>query len=725
MNERILWADTETYSPLDLKTYGTARYAEEAEVMVWTYALDDGPVQMWDCTANPLMPNDLADALDDDSVLLNFHNSFFDRTVLWATGIRPPIHRFRDTMVKAMAHSLPGALEKIGEILKLEEDQKKHKRGKELIQLFCKPRPRTSKLRRATRETHPAEWAEFLAYAVADTEAMRASDKKLPAWNYRAEEVALWHLDQQINSRGVAVDVELAKAAIRAADRAQKRLAHRTNELTDGDVQAATQRNKLLMHILASYDIEVPDLKTSTIERILNNVADLPPVLIELLNIRLQASKTSTSKYKRLVHAVSSDGRLRGTLQFNGASRTGRWAGRLFQPQNLPRPVLKQAAIDQGIEALKADCEDLLFGNVMELTSSAIRGAIVAPKGKKLVVADLSNIEGRVLAFLAGEEWKLQAFADFDTVQTEGGDWITGTELVAAYLDRRPVPLALDAKGEPIRKGHDLYKLAYAKSFGIKPEAVSKDNRQVGKVQELALGYEGGVGAFLTFAAAYNIDLEAMGEQAIDAIPDAIIGEAARALEWTKQQKRPTFGLSDRAWLVCDSFKRSWRYAHPAISSFWKDLEEAARLAVMRPGVTYECRMLKLRRDGAWLRIRLPSGRFLCYPSPQLDDAGKLSYMGVNQYSRKWSRLKTYGGKLAENVTQAASRDVLAGNMPAIEAAGYQIVLSVHDENITEAEDRDEFNADHLAGLMATTPTWAKGLPLAAAGFEAYRYRKD
>lgn len=718
-----LWLDLETYSAVPI-TNGTHAYAEGAEIMLFAYAIDDGPVKVWDCTARPLMPDDLADALDDPAVILYAHNSHFDRTVLWHNGYRLPRERWRDTMVKALAHSLPGSLGDLCDILKIPTDKAKDKAGRQLIMLFCKPRPATSKVRRATRETHPAEWAKFVEYAGLDIEAMRAIDKKLPAWNYQAGELALWHLDQAINDRGVMVDTDLAHAAIRAVERAQKVLAHRTNELTDGAVQAATQRDAMLRHLVAAYGIDLPDMQQSTLERRIAD-PDLPAELRELLAIRLQASTTSTSKYKTLAKAVSSDGRLRGTLQFNGASRTGRWAGRLFQPQNLPRPVLRQAAIDQGIEALKADCEDLLFSNVMELTSSAIRGAIVAPKGKKLVVADLSNIEGRVLAFLAGEEWKLQAFADFDTVQTEGGEWITGTELVAAYLDRRPVPLARDAKGEPIRKGHDLYKLAYAKSFGIKPEAVSKDNRQVGKVQELALGYEGGVGAFLTFAAAYNIDLEAMGEQAIDAIPDAIMGEAARALEWTKQQKRPTFGLSDRAWLVCDSFKRSWRYAHPAISSFWKDLEEAARLAVMRPGVTYECRMLKLRRDGAWLRIRLPSGRFLCYPSPQLDDAGKLSYMGVNQYSRKWSRLKTYGGKLAENVTQAASRDVLAGNMPAIEAAGYQIVLSVHDENITEAEDRDEFNADHLAGLMATTPTWAKGLPLAAAGFEAYRYRKD
>lgn len=685
-----LHLDLETFCPVPIKN-GTHAYAEEVEIMLFAWAIDDGPVSVWDVTTGTKAPAPLRAALRDPEVLVCAHNSHFDRTVLRHAmpEFCPPIERWRDTMVKALAHSLPGSLGDLCDILKVSTDKAKDKAGRQLIQLFCKPRPATSKVQRATRETHPVEWARFVEYAGLDIEAMREVDKKLPSWNYQAAELALWHLDQTINDRGVLMDVELAHAAIRAVERAQKVLAARTSDLTLGVVQAATQRDALLRHLVAAYDVELPDMQQSTLERRIAD-PDLPAELRELLAIRLQASTTSTSKYKTLVKGVSRDGRLRGTLQFNGASRTGRWAGRLFQPQNLPRPVLKQSAIDQGIEALKADCEDLLFGNVMELTSSAIRGCIIAPAGKKLVVADLSNIEGRVLAWLAGEEWKLQAFRDFDAGH-----------------------------------GHDLYKLAYAKSFGIKPEDVTKDNRQVGKVQELALGYEGGVGAFLTFAAAYSIDLEAMGEQAYDAIPQNIMNEANSALAWTKLNKRSTFGLSDRAWLVCDSFKRAWRYGHPAISSFWKELEQAAVLAVSRPGVTYTCRMLKLRRDGAWLRIRLPSGRCLCYPSPQVDDAGKLSYMGINQYSRKWSRLKTYGGKLAENVTQAASRDVLAANMPGIEAAGYQIVLSVHDENLTEAPDTPDFNADHLAGLMATNPTWADGLPLAAAGFEAYRYRKD
>ena len=682
-----LFLDLETFSDVPVQA-GTWAYAEGAEIMLFAYAIDDDPVQVWDCTAESRMPGDLATALDDPAVILCAHNSHFDRVVLQHVGYRLPRERWCDTMVNALAHSLPGSLRDLCDILRIPADKAKDKAGRQLILLFCKPRPPTSKVRRATRKTHPAEWAEFVKYAELDVEAMRAIDRKLPAWNNQGREVALWHLDQRINDRGVAIDLDLVHAAIRAVERAQRVLAHRTNELTNGAVQAATQRDAMLRHMVAAFGIDLPDMQQSTLERRIAD-PDIPVELRELLAIRLQASTTSASKYTTLARAVSSDGRLRGTLQFDGGSRTGRWAGRLFQPQNLYRPTMPNDEIERGIDALKADCEDLLFVNVMDLCASSLRGCIVAPKGKKLVVSDLSNIEGRVLAWLAGEEWKLQAFRNFDA-----------------------------------GKGHDLYKLAYAKAFGIAPDAVTKEQRQVGKVHELALGYEGGVGAFLTFAAIYSIDLEAMGEQVIDAVPGTIIEEATRALEWTKQQKRPTFGLSNRAWLACDALKRSWRYAHPAVSSMWKDLEEAARMAVRHHGTMYDCRMLKLRRDGAWLRIRLPSGRFLCYPDPQIDDAGKLSYAGTNQYARKWSRIETYGGKLVENATQAVARDVLAASMPGIESAGYRIVLTVHDEIIAEVPDSEEFNVAHLAGLMATPPPWAENLPLAAAGFEAKRYHK-
>jgi DNA polymerase len=724
---RKLWADLETFSEVPLKS-GTHRYAEKAEVLLFAYALDDGPVKCWDVAAGEKIPSDLYDAAHDPAFEVWFHNVMFDRTVLrhampWFFAA-VPLERWRCSMARALAHGLPGSLDTLCEIFNLPQDQRKLKIGRTLVRLFCIPPAKNLKRGRATARTHPVEWAQFVEYAKLDIASMRAIGQRMPTWNYQAAELALWHLDQRINERGVLVDVDLAHAAIRAVERAQKRLAARTVELTNGDVQRATQRDALLAHLLCDYGVDLPDLQKSTLERRIED-ASLPWALRELLAIRLQSATTSTSKYKTLINGASRDHRLRGLLQFCGASRTGRWAGRLWQPQNLMRPTLKQAAIDAGIEAMKADCEDLVTDNVMELASSAMRGCIVPTPGKKLVVADLSNIEGRKLAWLAGEKWKLRAFADYDTVLGKDGKWYTGPEFYAACLRREVIALELDSKGEPVRKGHDLYKLAYSKSFGIRPEDVTKDQRQVGKVQELALGYEGGVGAFLTFAAAYNLDLEAMAEEAESAIPADIWDEAAGMLDWTKRQRRSTFGLSDRAFMVCESFKRSWRQAHPEVVQFWRDLGDMVRAAINRPGVTFDCRRLKIRRDGAWLRIRLPSGRFLCYPSPQVGEDNAISYMGVNQYSRKWSRIKTYGGKLAENVTQAASRDVIAHNMPSVEAAGYDILLTVHDEDITEAPDEPEFNPEHLASLIAANPPWAAGLPLAAAGFESYRYKKD
>lgn len=693
--------DLETFSERDLKTYGTHAYAEKAEILLWAYALDDDLVQVWDATADPRPPAALVKILQRPDTRHVWHNGgMFDRTIM--KHARPDLHAlipeaaWWDTMVQAYTHALPGALDILCDVMNVPLDQRKLKTGKAFIQLFCKPRPKNMALRRATRHTHPAEWAQFVEYAGQDIEAMRVIYRKMPTWNYTGEEFDLWLLDQRINQRGVLVDRELAQAAVQAVERAKKSLAARTVELTDGAVESATKRDKLLAHLLAEYGVELPDLQASTLERRIEDQA-LPWALRELLAIRLQASTSSTSKYKRLINGASADGRLRGLLQFAGAGRTRRWAGRLWQPQNLPRPKIGtlrdealQDEIDFGIDAIKAGAADLIYENVMEVASAAIRGCIVAPRGKKLVVADLANIEGRDAAWLAGETWKLQAFRDFDA-----------------------------------GIGADLYKVAYAKAFGVRPEDVDKTMRQIGKVMELMLAYQGGVGAFLTGALTYGFDIEQMAEDAYPGLPDDIRDEAKGMYDWTVRKRRSTFGLSERAFVVCDSFKRAWRRGHTAVEALWGALEESAIRATRSPGTTVDCGRFRLRRDGAWLRIRMPSGRFLCYPSPQVDDNGRFSYMGVNQYSRKWTRLHSYGGKLFENACQSFARDILAHNMPAVEAAGYQIVLTVHDEIITEAPDSPEFNAAHLASIMATPPEWAPDIPLAAAGFEALRYRKE
>jgi len=703
-----LWFDCETFSECDLKAHSTHRYAEHpsTEITVAQWAIDDGEPQVADMTAPATRENararlPLMRALNDPNVRVVAHNSRFDRTLLrhvW--GVDVPIERWHDTMIKAMSHGLPGALGKIGTVLGLDDDLAKDKRGTQLIHMFCKPAPLGVKLRRKTRDTHPEEWAEFLEYSRQDIVAMRAIDQRLPSWNYRAghPELSLWHLDQRINDRGFAVDLDLARTAMAAADAEKLRLKREVTELTGGEVTSTSKRDQLLKHIVEHYGVSLPDMKADTLRRRVED-PELPEAVRLLLSIRLEATKTTTAKYKALLKATSADGRLRNTLQFAGAQRTARWAGRVFQPQNLKRPDMKLHQIELGILALKAGVADLVFDNVMNLTANAVRGCIVPGPGKKLTIADLANIEGRVLAWLSGEAWKIQAFADYDTV--------TG----------------VDAKGKPVRVGPDLYKLAYAKAFGIEPEDVDDYMRQIGKVMELGLGYEGGVAAFLTFAAVYDMDLDELAK-AVHATADrSALFAAERIYEWAVKKNR-ALGLPRNIYVACEVLKKSWRAAHPCTTSLWADVGDAVRQAIRSPGVRFTVNALVIQRDGAWLRIRLPSGRVLCYLQPKIEGDQQITYMGVNQYTRQWARIKTYGGKLVENITQAVARDVMAANMQPIEDAGYPIILSVHDELLTETPDTPDFSAMGLANLMSVVPPWATGLPLSAAGFETYRYRK-
>jgi len=569
----ILYADTETYCEIPIKN-GQYRYAEGVEVMLFAYAFDDDAVRVVDFTAGEELPDDVRDALTDPAITKVFHNSSFDRTVIReGLGIDIPVEQIHDTMIQALTHALPGSLGTLCSVMGVPVDEAKDKTGKNLINLFCKPAPKNWKVRRATRLTHKPEWAQFVTYAGNDIKAMRVIHKKMPMWNYRGIERSFWELDQAINDRGFKVDVQLAEKAIDAIKMRQKDLAAQTNELTFGDVEKATQRDKLLFHICEYYGVELPDMKKSTIERRLEDPS-LPWAVKILLAIRLDASTSSTSKYAALLRSVCADDCLRGTLQYSGASRTRRWAGRLFQPQNMPRPSHEQDEIDFAIDALKNDAIDLVDPkNVMGLTSSAIRGCIVPRPGKKLYISDLSNIEGRKGAWFAEEDWKLDAFRAFDT----------GT-------------------------GYDLYKLAYAKAFHVDPATVTKGERQVGKVMELALQYGGGVGAFITFALVYGLDLDALAEEAWPKMPRRIQEEAQQFYDWAKKSRRSTFGLEPKTFMAMEGLKRLWREAHPGISSLWGDLEVGARAAINTPERVFDVRRVSFVRKGAWLRCILTVG---------------------------------------------------------------------------------------------------------------------
>lgn len=709
MPHRICWADLETYSDTPIRQ-GTYKYAENSEILLWAYAFDDQKEEVWDAINDPTMPKDLHEAINDPDTVFVFHNSMFDRTVLRYNGIEIPVDRVEDTMVQALTHSLPGGLAKLCEVMGVDAEDLKDPRGKELVRMFCVPRPKNQKIRRFTSVTHPKEWEEFKEYAKSDIRAMRSIRNKMPRWNYRDRELELWRLDQRINDRGFAVDRVLAEEAVKAVAAEKKRLADEVGDATFGLVGRATQRDKLLKFILEAYGVDLPDLTKSTLERRIND-PDLPIEVRDLLGLRQDTAKASTSKYKSLINGVNDDGRLRGTLQFCGAMRTGRWSGRTFQPQNLYRPTLPQYQIDVAVETLRTGSIDLFTHNVMEMAANAIRGCIIAGKNKKLVVSDLSNIEGRFAAWVSNEDWKVQAFLDFDN-----------------------------------GIGEDLYKVAYGRAFNEDPAKVGKGpKRQIGKVMELMLQYEGGVGAFLTGAATYKIDLDELASIARASIPDDVWAEAERFWDWSLQTHRTTYGLEEDTFKVLDSLKRMWRRAHPEITSIWRELKDAVIEAIDSPGVTFQVRRLKVRRDGAWLKIFLPSGRALCYPAPKVevkvkkkkvkDKNGKeteieetetfISYAGINPYTRQWGRVKTYGGKLFENICQAGSRDVMAHNMPDMEEAGYLPVLTVHDEVIAEAPDQEAWHIDEFSEILATVPPWAEGLPLAAGGYEDYRYRKD
>lgn len=663
------YLDIETFCETPISV-GAHRYAERAEVMVVSWAFGDGDPDVVDLTTGCSLPTDVVDAIRDPAVRIIGHNfGNFDRTVLRHRGIEVDPSRIHDTMVQAMAHGLPGGLEKLGVIFGIGDDEAKLKSGKALIQLFCKPRPKNMTLRRATRLTHPAEWADFLEYAKRDIPAMRYIFKHMPKWNYPGDpannryqgEYQNWLLDQAINDRGFLVDQDLARAAMTAVAKAEIVMNDRTDEMTDGDVERTSQRDKLLAHLLAVYGVSLPDMTKSTLERRVND-PELPAPVRELLAIRLDVTTTSNSKYKALLNSVSADGRLRGTLQFCGAPRTRRDAGRVFQPQNLPRPDMTPQQIDAGIVALKTGSAHLLFDSPIKLASNALRGSIVAAPERKLVVGDLEQIEARVLPWLAGEQWKLDAFRAYDA-------------------------------GE----GPDLYCASATRLMGREIGKKDPERQSHGKVVELACGYGGALGAFRTFAAVYGVEMaDSDAKAAVDA----------------------------------------WRAANPAIADWddglWAKLNRAAFSALHQPGTVFEVNgKVSFEKWRSWLRFTLPSGATLCYADPQIIEdprmPGKmtLSYMGMNNYTRKWERLTTYGGKLSADATQSTARDIMWSGAQRLAQADYEIILRCHDELVMEVPDDPSYSLDFAIKQMTHRFDYIDdNLPLAAAGFEAYRYRK-
>lgn len=730
-----LYLDFETFSEADLKIVGSYAYAEHpsTEVLICTYAFDDEPVQVWDCTDGSDMPGDLYRALrrlvkPNSRIKMVWHNgSMFDRLIMkncWGFDI--PVSNTIDTMIWAFRHALPGSLDALCEVLGVSADNAKDKRGKALIQRFSKPTPKNYKIRRYTAETHPDEWVLFIKYAVSDITAMREVFHKLPRWGNSEFEDRVLELDQLINDRGFKVDVALAEAAIDAVEKHKAQLQEEAQRKYGGSL-TGKDFLPILRELAPAHRIH--NAQKSTLNDLLTD-DDLPDDARTIIEMRLGAASTASTKYNPLLLGRSSDDRRRGCLQYGGAKRTLRWAGKGFQPQNLARGYYHDDELDKGISALLKGRAHRRF-DVAKLTASTVRSCIIPEAGHKFVVADYSNVEGRGLAWLAGEETALDTF----------------------------------------RAGLDIYCVTAGKMFGMDPDDIKKnfkEIRQIGKACELGLGYEGGVGAFVTFAKNLGLDLIEMAKTMDGTFPDHILAATARGYEWARIQEakrpphpgekddRPSYILDKKVWRTCDAIKRMWRESHPETVAFWRDLKEGILAAVRNPGREFWAGA-HLRRNGErairiwrtvefdssgrevpgwWLCMELPSGRILSYPgigvsvTKETDEDGRVNtnvrikYQGENQLTRQWTTLYTHGGKACENIVQALCRDLLAYAMINVERGGYPIVLSVHDELVCETPDTPEYTVAELEKLMCSLPEWAEGFPLVAEGAELKRYAK-
>lgn len=735
----LLFLDTETFSPVDLKKSGSYAYAEhpETEILICSYAIDDGPAQVWDCTDGSRMPYDLKSALRQvrrhKAKLVMQNGLMFDRLVMrncWDMDIDP--RDILDTMVCAFRHSLPGSLAMQCEVLQIDDSLAKDKRGKALIQRFCKPTPKNYKVRRYSRETHPAEWAEFIEYARSDITAMREVFHAMPDWGNIEFENTVLAIDQRINDRGFFVDTALANAAIDAVKQHKIELQQEANEKWGAGLTGAaflpTLRDLANKGDLGHKWFEIPNAQKSTLNDLLAD-DDLPDDARTIIEMRLGASSTASTKYNPLLLGLSGDGRRRGCLQYGGASRTLRFAGKGFQPQNLARGYFSGEELETGIKMLLKGRAHWAY-DVAKLTASTVRSCIIPEPGKQLVVADYSNVEGRGLAWLAGEETALETF----------------------------------------RSGLDIYCVTAGKMFGMEPDYIKKnrkDLRQIGKTCELALGYSGGVGAFVNMAKVTGLDLHGMAEMMKGTFPDHIWAGAKKGYEYARIQEknkkgfggqkaeRPSYDLPKNVWLTCDSIKRMWRESHPATIRFWRELEDGAMAAIKNPGKAYWAgaevredrrKAIKITRtrgkDGSpgwWLKLEMPSGRILSYPGigisvekhtdedsadERVEYRERIRYMGVNQTTRQWGKQYTYSGKLCENLCQAFCRDLLANALITVEEAGWPIILHIHDEIVTEVPDTDEYSEKELERLMCILPKWAGGFPLAAEGQRLKRYAK-
>lgn len=653
--------DLETFSNINIVKSGLYKYVQSPnfQIILFGYSFDFNAdnVKVIDLMQGEQIPAELIKALRDPGTIKHAYNAPFEWYCL-NKFFNSPISQWRDTMLHGLYCGYTAGLATTGKVLGLPEDKRKMSVGKALIRTFCVPcKPSKSNGNRTRTLPHhePEKWNLFKEYNRQDVVTEMEIEKRLSAFHVPEQEQKLWELDQMINAHGVKVDQKLINGALSINETITNSLMNEAVSISGlNNPKSVQQLSKWLEKEMGN---EISDLTKDTVKDLIKTTDN--DKAKRMLEIRQELSKTSVKKYTAMKTAACQDDRVRGLLQFYGANRTGRWAGRLVQVQNLPRSYIE--TLDHARDCVKAkriDALKFVYGSIPDTLSQLIRTAFIPSEGNIFVDADFSAIEARVISWLAGEAWRLDVFKSHGKIYEASASQMFG------------VPI------EKIKKGNPEYAL-----------------RQKGKVAELALGYGGSSGALI------NMGAIAMG---------------------LKEEELP-------------EIVHRWRSTNRRIVDLWYSIENAA-LQVLRTGQPAGIKGLLIAHEGDYntqqdfLTIRLPSGRKLFYAKPFIsqNDWGSdaLFYHGMNQTTKKWETISTYGGKLTENVIQAIARDCLAENIKKLSILGYQVVFHIHDEIILDVPEKYA-DLDKVCEIMGQPISWAPGLPLKADGFTARYFKKE
>ena len=675
MSEQLhhLSIDLETYSTVSIGAAGSYRYILDPsfEILLFAYSLDGMPVEVIDVASGQVIPLWLKNALKNSLYIKHAYNAAFEWFALSKyLGWLPP-DQWRDTMLHALYCGYPASLDAAGRAMCLPEDKKKLTTGKALIRYFCvpcKPSNANGNRTRNLPKHDPAKWKLFKEYNGQDVVTEMEIDRRLSAFPVPAFVQKQWETDLTMNARGVAADMEMVSGALVIGATVKSQLMAEARQLSGLDNPNSIKQLARWLTEATDSDAEITSVTKETVATMLKQPQ--PANVQRMLEIRQELGKTSTKKYDALETCIADDGRVRGLLQFYGANRTGRWAGRLVQVQNLPRtythplPPARQLVKDRNIDGLR-----LMYGSINDTLSQLIRTAFVATPGNVLIDADFSAIEARVISWLAGQEWRLEVF------RTHGKIY----EASASQMFHVPI--------EKIKKGNPEYAL-----------------RQRGKVAELALGYQGGVSAMRRMDTGHNLD---------DLSDDEVKGIVDR---W-----RETNSMIRDLWNIVDS---------AAVTVITNGGAQTIRSETTDAVITLSCE-LDVITGTRYMTILLPSGRKLYYPSPEIGvnrwGNPSVSYMGQNQTTKRWERVETYGGKLVENIVQAIARDCLAIAIENLEAQGLHVVFHIHDEVVidTPAWADNDTMLDTVTKIMTKPIPWAQALPLNADGWVDKFFKKD